>query len=287
MTGKCIQDLSAAIDGSKLRFGTMPPLGGNLEPIGRIVPVGAAIQPRDVVVFTAEDERRDEVTPTELYFQGALGVVTSRPVTPLPGGFSLQVPCVTDALHQMVGWSRAASSTVVVAVVGNDRLPTKLPPLWDDIFGWIVETDASLALPFRALQSLDSEQVTLVNCQPAEVFGCGVYESLAPDVLVLATPIDAGQLNTLLAYSADNAWVISSACCDKQRAMLEEASSHHCMQWCHVRATPYNTENKADDKQFDAISMASEEMLAIGIASNVKIAVLELLRNQTESRKAS
>ncbi|MEM7312441.1 MAG: hypothetical protein AAF497_04750 [Planctomycetota bacterium] len=288
MTGKCIQDLAAAIDGSKLRFGTMPPLGGELEPIGRIIPVGTAPRPRDVVVFTAEDEAQDAVSPSELYFQGALGVVTSRPVTALPGAFSLQVPCATAGPCQLVDWYRAASSTVVVAVVGDTSLTRRLPPHWNDTFGHVELADPALPLAFRGLLAMDSEEIALVDITSNEIVDKNdLVQSLRPEVIVLAQDVEPGLLNAILASASRTASIISTSSEGRQNELVEQAASHHRMQWCHVGTNDAALAKVAENSGNKTQGMDCQELLAIGIASNIRIAVLESLRKRRQQRIAS
>jgi len=94
----CLFDL-AHITGGDLRLAAMPPVGGDLTPVRRIVIDPAATRPGDVLWCLA-----DRPCDAELAFlRGALGVVASgRHIEPWPGCFSLQVVDPVAALERLV-----------------------------------------------------------------------------------------------------------------------------------------------------------------------------------------
>ncbi len=84
-----IRDVTELV-GGRLQFGPMPPLDGNRETIGRILPTCQNVRPRDVVLWGQDQEPKDCFLE-EAYAQGALGIIAQRPVTPWAGRFSLAV----------------------------------------------------------------------------------------------------------------------------------------------------------------------------------------------------
>ncbi len=113
-----IQDLSAAT-GGRLCLAEMPPRDGGLTPIGRLVIDSRQVQPGDV--FWALPGRHADGADFahEALARGALGVVADRPVTPLPGGFSLKVPDPQLALWELARWYRQHLTATVIAVTGS------------------------------------------------------------------------------------------------------------------------------------------------------------------------
>lgn len=114
----CIRQLNEVFNG-QLRFGSMPPLGGALEPIGRIIPENVSIQKGDVVAFggTLNSDRAHCVE--EAFAQGALGVLANRPVVPWDGCFSVQVVKVREAIVRFADWQRRRCLGPVVAIVDD------------------------------------------------------------------------------------------------------------------------------------------------------------------------
>ena len=94
----CLFDL-AQITGGKLRLAAMPPVGGDLTPVQRIVIDPAAIEPGDVLWCLANRPCDAELA----FLRGALGVVTAgRHIEPWPGCFSLRVAEPVHALERLV-----------------------------------------------------------------------------------------------------------------------------------------------------------------------------------------
>ncbi|MFO0869748.1 MAG: Mur ligase family protein [Pirellulales bacterium] len=114
----CIRDL-VEITGGRLRLGDMPPLGGELEPLGRVVVDCGQVQPGDVF-WSLEREAGREDLPEEAFARSALGVVTSgRRVEPWAGKFAIQVDDSRAALRQLVRAVRCRYTGFVVAVAGH------------------------------------------------------------------------------------------------------------------------------------------------------------------------
>ncbi len=109
----CIRDLTEIV-GGRLMLGSMPPLGGQLEPLGRLVSDDQLVRGGDVVFVGAGTPCVADV----LYAQGALGVVVGgRHVEPWAGRFSLRVDDVPRALGRLAAWARRQFTGTVVAVI--------------------------------------------------------------------------------------------------------------------------------------------------------------------------
>ncbi|MEQ8787544.1 MAG: Mur ligase family protein [Pirellulaceae bacterium] len=109
----------AAIIGGRLRLGSMPPLGGDLEPIGRL-----AIDSRTVAageLFWGLATPPDAANlPEEAFARGAQGVVVAgRRVAPWAGTFSIEVDDAKWALWQLARTMRSRFEGRVIAVAGD------------------------------------------------------------------------------------------------------------------------------------------------------------------------
>jgi hypothetical protein len=89
--------------GGQLQFGPLPPLDGQRETIGRILPTCQNVRPRDVVLWSKNQEPRDCFLE-EAYARGALGIIAQRTVAPWAGRFSLTVADARDALSRLAWW---------------------------------------------------------------------------------------------------------------------------------------------------------------------------------------
>ena len=97
-----IRDVTELV-GGQLQFGPMPPLDGNLETIGRILPNCQNVKPRDVVLWCQDQQPRDCFLE-EAYARGGLGIIAQRPVTPWAGRFSLLVDDTRYVLRRLAWW---------------------------------------------------------------------------------------------------------------------------------------------------------------------------------------
>ncbi len=123
----CIQTLDRIMHG-QLRFGSMPPLGGQYEPIGRLIPVGVPIRKNDVVIDCHIDDWRSntpEFCAADAYLRGALGVISPRAVTTWDGCFSIQIDAGPAAIERVANWVRAQQLRPVAAVL-DDRVDSPL-----------------------------------------------------------------------------------------------------------------------------------------------------------------
>jgi UDP-N-acetylmuramoyl-tripeptide--D-alanyl-D-alanine ligase len=109
----------ADIVGGRLRLGSMPPLGGDLEPVGRFAIDSRSVQPGDVFWGLSTQPDRGNLAE-EAFARGALGVVVSgRRVEPWAGRFSIEVDDPKWALWQLGRTMRSRYDGRVIAVVGG------------------------------------------------------------------------------------------------------------------------------------------------------------------------
>lgn len=119
MNRLCIQDL-ARITGGRLRLGSLPPLGGDMEPIGRVVVDARDVLPGDVF-WSLDNGVHDRAGRAEEAFaRGAVGIVTAgQEVEPWAGKFSILVDDARWALWQLAAWSRRQFFGQVITVAGE------------------------------------------------------------------------------------------------------------------------------------------------------------------------
>ncbi len=148
----CIQTLDRILNGH-LRFGSMPPLGGQYEPIGRLIPVGIPVKKNDVVIDCHAgnwQSQAAEFCPADAYLRGALGVISPRPVATWDGCFSIQTDTSQFAIQQIANWVRSQQLRPVVAIL-DDRPDS---PLGESIRS-------------RAMRRIDRDALAGWNeCQP-------------------------------------------------------------------------------------------------------------------------
>ncbi len=113
----------ARISGGAVKLGDLPPLGGELEPVNRIVVDSRDVRHGDL--FWAMPG--GEVYAEDAFSRGALGVVTSgRHVEPWAGKFSLLVDDTKWSLWQLAAALRRRFQGEVIAVAGDDRSSTRM-----------------------------------------------------------------------------------------------------------------------------------------------------------------
>ena len=124
----CIRDLAAIIGGS-LQLGSMPPLGGELEPICRVVTDTRHVKPGDVFWGLAGERSDGSLMAEDAFARGALGVVVAgRHVEPWAGKFTIRVADVNKAFGRLTRWMRrhnghARSATTSAAGRHQDAVP--------------------------------------------------------------------------------------------------------------------------------------------------------------------
>ena len=120
-------ELTGILSG-QLRLGEMPPLAGDLELIQRICVPHYTVEPGDVVFLgrglqpTSESER---LQAHEAFAHGALGIVSSFPIEPWAGRFSIQVPHAGAALWELAAWNRQQLCGKTIVIIGN-ALPAQM-----------------------------------------------------------------------------------------------------------------------------------------------------------------
>ncbi len=121
MLDLCIRDL-VRIVGGQLSLGSMPPLGGEFEPIGRIVVNCDEVEPGDVFWELPGSPQADSQFAEEAFMRSASGaVVSGRHVEPWAGKFSIRVKDTSEALWQLARWVRCRYMGQVIAVAGDEN----------------------------------------------------------------------------------------------------------------------------------------------------------------------
>lgn len=111
-----IRDLATACQG-RLKLGAMPPVGGELEPVGRIIADLNALRSGDVYW---ELGGRQRPFAEEAFARGALGIVVSgRHVEPWAGKFAIDVDCTRQALERAAHAARRDFCGQVIIVSGT------------------------------------------------------------------------------------------------------------------------------------------------------------------------
>lgn len=160
----CIRDL-VEITGGRLQLGAMPPLGGELQPLGRVVVDCREIRPGDVY-WSLERDNLDAGLPEEAFARAALGVVTAgRRVEPWAGKFAIQVDDSQAALKQLVRAVRSRFQGFLVAVTGHTGKTTTA--------AWIESALAARGLGYRVDSNGAStfDPRTLLELTPEHRFG--------------------------------------------------------------------------------------------------------------------
>lgn len=102
-----------------LILSSTPPVGGKLEPIGRVVPGFESYLGGDLVVM--EEDSRLGCFLEEPMLHGATGIVASRPITPWPGCYQILVRHVGDAVQRLAEYRRHQFRGKVIAVMTKDQ----------------------------------------------------------------------------------------------------------------------------------------------------------------------
>ncbi len=192
MISLCIQEL-AEITGGHLHLGMMPPLGGGMEPIGRVVVDVTDVQPGDVFWEIQPAERGTAACADQAFAQGALGaVVAGRHVEPWAGKFSVAVEDASCALWQLAAWSRRRFSGQLIAVTGGEER-TATTELINTVLrarfvGASFTRDATdpMTLPLAMLALDASHDFTVVEYGSDELDAVGALSHLCcPDVAAI------------------------------------------------------------------------------------------------------
>lgn len=119
MNEYCIRDL-AEIIGGRIRLGTMPPIGGSLEPLGEVATDIGHVRPGTVFWGLRRSEMDSVPCVEEAFCRGAQGVVVSgREIEPWAGRFCIQVDDAAEALRRLAQSVRRQFTGKVIAVAGQ------------------------------------------------------------------------------------------------------------------------------------------------------------------------
>ncbi len=114
----CIRRLHDTI-GGRLQMGSLPPLGGDIEPLGRVVVDVGSVSDGDIFWALESSPHDSAACAEEAFMRGALGaVVSGRSLEPWAGRFSIEVEDTCWALWQLASTVRRRYSGCVIAVVG-------------------------------------------------------------------------------------------------------------------------------------------------------------------------
>ena len=106
----CVRDLADTVRG-RLVLGIMPPIGGELEPVKRIVADVDDVQQGDVFLELGSPEAAQWRWAEQAFARGALGVVAERHVEPWAGKFTIKVDDAIDAMSALVFWLQKQTET--------------------------------------------------------------------------------------------------------------------------------------------------------------------------------
>jgi len=111
----------AGIVGGELVLGSLPPLGGRLEPVSRIVTDLSQLGEGDVFWALNPD------VPADWAFAShALGVISSRPVEPWAGRFAIHVQDNGQALARVADWAVRMQPGNRIFVIENEPTTSSL-----------------------------------------------------------------------------------------------------------------------------------------------------------------
>lgn len=170
----CLRQLAETIDG-QLQLGSMPPLGGDLEPVGPVVTDVRRIRPGDVywALQTAPDNLAARAE--EAFARGAAGaVVSGRRLEPWAGTFSVVVEDPQSALWRLARRIRAEFTGRMLALAGSlDQTTTQrmiAAVLAPQLHGWSPKRAANvpLGLPLSLLELSEEHDFCVVDYGPQE-----------------------------------------------------------------------------------------------------------------------
>lgn len=197
----------ADVVGGDLRLGAMPPLGGDLEPVGPVVADSHHVQSGDV--FWALDTAGDHAARyAEIAFSrdAAGAVVSRRRLEPWAGKFGIVVPDTRVALWHLAASLRRSFQGVVIAVVGSGAPRTGA---WiraatgeeDAVIrgtnprGW--HPDASVRVPLELLQLDAGGRPCVLQLPALERAQVEAFSHLCrPEIVVINSTRDADECHS-------------------------------------------------------------------------------------------
>ena len=115
----CLEEL-AEIVGGELRLASMPPLGGDCEPVDRVVFDAYQAGPRDVFWETPTTNGSSRPRAEQAFSRGALAAIVQRGgVEPWAGRCVIEVCDARQSLWQLASWMREHYTGKIVAVAGR------------------------------------------------------------------------------------------------------------------------------------------------------------------------
>ena len=113
----------------KLILSSTPPVGGKLEPVGRVVPDLQDYLGGDLVVLQEACSAGSFVEQPMLC--GATGIVANRPIEPWPGCYQILVHDVGNSVQRLADYRRSRFGGKVIAVITHEKT-------WDPRWQWIM-----------------------------------------------------------------------------------------------------------------------------------------------------
>jgi UDP-N-acetylmuramoyl-tripeptide--D-alanyl-D-alanine ligase len=190
---RCVRDVTA-VTGGRLRLATLPPLGGELEPFGRIVTDIEKVTDGDVYWPLPAGGAAATAFVEGAFLRGAQGVVVGRRgVEPWAGRFVLEVDDAEKCLLELAAWSRRQWAGTVVAAVqtaGPPRLGT-----------WIAGLLRTRFPQTRRLTVSNGGQLATALCNwPTQTeFAVVEIHGAAPDKIAQATRLGCPQIGVISA----------------------------------------------------------------------------------------
>lgn len=180
--------LSKAIDG-RLCFGSLPPLGGQFEPAGRIVVDVERVREQDI--FWALPGRQQ--LAEQAFVRGASGVIVcGRHVEPWAGKYSIHVENSYAALGRLARWSRQQFAGKLISVAGNVDTSTTTQAVRTLLSNWFVgaqtekRTTDHIESLLRLAQLCPTDDFEIFQSCPFKNFGATDFdEILRPDIVML------------------------------------------------------------------------------------------------------
>lgn len=114
----------AEIAGGTLLWSDLPPLGGHLEPIGRLAYDTRRVRPGDVLWCLSSSCWDHPAASAEAFRRRAKGVVGERFAAPWAGTFSLQVPSARQSLFRLASHARRLFRGKLIAVAAGAQTAT-------------------------------------------------------------------------------------------------------------------------------------------------------------------